>query len=877
MIPGSDRFIVADFAWTDVVNGPYYECVAVSKTGDPVAGGWWFYGIRADDAANPYLPDYPKMGIWPDALYMGTNMFDCLTAGCATASYQKAHAHAFNINKMVNGTPLVAADIQFADMSSAHFSVIPSNYRGTAPPANSPNYFVGESFSIFGWEVYKFDVDFTTPANTTYTGPTNVGAASYANPPGSVPAPTPGNNTDTLATRIMMQAQYRNIGGVESLWVNHTTGTAGASTPVGIQWGQINVTGGTINTTIVQQQIYNNGADGINRFMGSLAVDKQGNMALGYTASSSSLIPDIRYVGRLASDPLNTLPQTEVTMLTGVTRGVQTGNCGGVCTRWGDYSSMSVDPVDDCTFWYTQEFYGTSGLNWQTRIGSFKFPSCGVATPTNTPTNTATPTLTPTFTATATATRTSTNTATATATSTSTSTATATSTATFTPTPECTPGNYSNTSGITINDNTTGSPYPSDIVVSGLGGTITKVTVDLTGINHTFPDDIDLLLVGPEGQNVILMSDVGANVPVTNVNLTLDDGAATALPDISVLTTGTFRPANYAGSGSEAWPAPAPPPFGGSVLSVFNGTNPNGTWSLYVVDDEGGDFGTISGGWAIHITRDTCATPTATNTATNTPTDTATATPTVPAVISGTVTYGNAIGAPSPRFVSNVLISGAGSPNVSTTTAFPDGTYSLAGFGTGSYTVTPTKTTGQNGITSFDAGRIALHVSGGTLLTGDPLLVADVSGNGSVSSFDAGNIANYVVSGTPIGLSGTWRFTPVNRTYPSVSGSVTGQDFVALLMGEVSGNWNNSGARPASSNGPVRNVTVVAGNLTSPVNSEVIIPIRVQGAANKGIIAYEFDLRYDPSIIQPQLNPIDVNGTASRGLLLSQTPACPAC
>ena len=106
-------------------------------------------------------------------------------------------------------------------------------------------------------------------------------------------------------------------------------------------------------------------------------MDKQGNMALGFTASSAALAPDIRYVGRLAGDPLNTLPQTEVTMLPGVTRSVQTGNCGpGLCTRWGDYSAMSVDPVDDCTFWYTNMYFPVQGNNWVTRIGSFKFPTC---------------------------------------------------------------------------------------------------------------------------------------------------------------------------------------------------------------------------------------------------------------------------------------------------------------------------------------------------------------------------------------------------------------------------------------------------------------------------------------------------------------------
>jgi hypothetical protein len=130
-------------------------------------------------------------------------------------------------------------------------------------------------------------------------------------------------------------------------------------------------------TTPVQQQVYGNlGGDGIHRWMGSLAVDRNGDMALGYSASSSAVNPDIRYAGRLASDPLNTLPQGETSLLAGVTRGTQTGNCGGgICHRWGDYSAMTLDP-DACRFWYTNEYYETSGLNWQTRIGSFKFAQC---------------------------------------------------------------------------------------------------------------------------------------------------------------------------------------------------------------------------------------------------------------------------------------------------------------------------------------------------------------------------------------------------------------------------------------------------------------------------------------------------------------------
>ncbi|HTP08944.1 MAG TPA: Ig-like domain-containing protein [Anaerolineae bacterium] len=383
----NQRWIFMDFSWSDIVNGPYYFCFGVSQTRNPL-GGYWRYAIRADDASHPWLPDYPKGGVWPDGLYFSANMFDCLTSGCASASYKEARAYAFNLQKMEAGQALTANDVQAKDTSSSYFTLMPSNVRGTLPSANIPNYFVSEDQVGYFWDVFKFHVDFTTPANSTFTGPTQVTQASYATAAGSVPEPSPGNNSDTLADRAMFLNQYRNLGGTESLWVQHTTGTASASMPTGIQWAQINVTSGTINTTPVQQQIFNNGADGLNRFMGSLAVDQQGNVALGYSASSSSVAPDIRYVGRLVTDPLNQMPQAEVTLLPGVTRSVQTGNCGSsACTRWGDYSAMTVDPVDDCTFWYTNMYFPVQGTNWVTRIGSFKFPLCGT-------TQTLTPTVT---------------------------------------------------------------------------------------------------------------------------------------------------------------------------------------------------------------------------------------------------------------------------------------------------------------------------------------------------------------------------------------------------------------------------------------------------------------------------------------------------
>ncbi len=212
-----------------------------------------------------------------------------------------------------------------------------------------------------------------------------------------------------------------------------------------------------------------------------------------------------------------------------------------------------------------------------------------------------------------------------------------TPTPTPTPLPIPTPcQTFTNTTTITVADSanapTIASLYPSNITVSGLSGNVTHVQVKINGISHTFPDDIDMLLVGPGGQNVILMSDVGGGNPgASNVTLTLDDFAALSLPDGGPLATGLFKPTNVnPGTGTETWPAPAPAPAGGSALSVFNGTAPNGTWSLYIVDDESQDSGSIAGGWELSITTDNCSNSTPTPTQTPGPTSTPTPQPPTP-------------------------------------------------------------------------------------------------------------------------------------------------------------------------------------------------------------------------------------------------------
>ena len=166
---------------------------------------------------------------------------------------------------------------------------------------------------------------------------------------------------------------------------------------------------------------------------------------------------------------------------------------------------------------------------------------------------------------------------------------------------------FSNASLITIPTNGIATPYPSCISVSGLASSTTDVNVTLNGLSHNYPADLDMLLVGPGGQNAIIMSDTGDTGfrYGAAATITLDDEAAGPLPESSQLTTGTFRPTNYAPA--ETFPTPAPAPSGNSALAVFDGTNPNGDWCLYVFDDSDGDGGSISGGWSLDIATTTTA------------------------------------------------------------------------------------------------------------------------------------------------------------------------------------------------------------------------------------------------------------------------------
>jgi hypothetical protein len=414
----ADRWVMTQFSVTAPF--PYEQCVAVSNTSDFVTTTWNRYSFPFTK-----FPDYPKLAVWPDAYYMSFNMF-------AGNTFAGTDACAFDRSAMLTGAAATALCFQ---QSNSVDSLLPSDLDGgTAasgstllPPAGSPNFFM--NFGSNSLNLWKFHVDFGTPANSTFTGPASISVASFsaACGGGGTCIPQFGTTTllDSLADRLMYRLAYRNFGTHESLVVTHSVTGSGTAAP---RWYEVRDPNGT--PIIYQQSSY--APNTSYRWMSSIAMDKSGNMAIGYSVSSTSMRPAIRYTGRLSTDSLSTM-RAEATIIAGT--GSQTGTCSpsssGPC-RWGDYSAMSVDPVDDCTFWYTNEYLKTSGsFNWSTRIASFKFPGCTAGpTPTITPTATRTATNTSTPTRTATATRTATSTPTPTFTRTSTRTPTSTRTAT---------------------------------------------------------------------------------------------------------------------------------------------------------------------------------------------------------------------------------------------------------------------------------------------------------------------------------------------------------------------------------------------------------------------------------------------------------------
>jgi hypothetical protein len=356
----ANRWVISQFAGASI---PTDECIAVSQTGD-AAGAYYRYGYTL--GANFY--DYPHLGVWPDAYYMSDNVFNA-----SGTAYLGPQPFAFNRSAMLAGNP--GTVVTTGLLTPNDDAILPADLDGSIqPPAGAPNPFVEVGFNST-WPLWRFHVDFANPAASTFTRAGTLTPASYSLlcPAGRSCIPQAGtlDGLDAISSRPMFRSAYRRFtDGHEALVGNLTVASGGVA---GIRWWQIDhATSGT--PTLAQQGTYQ--PDTTSRWMGSAAMDAGGDMALGFSASSASIAPQIRYAGRAPGDSAGALGQGETTLLSG--GGSQTGSGN----RWGDYSDMTVDPSDDCTFWYTQEYYppGVSAFNWRTRIGSFRMPTCAMWT-----------------------------------------------------------------------------------------------------------------------------------------------------------------------------------------------------------------------------------------------------------------------------------------------------------------------------------------------------------------------------------------------------------------------------------------------------------------------------------------------------------------
>jgi subtilisin-like proprotein convertase family protein len=740
--PLADRWLISQFAFnTQVIGGqvtpvpPFFMSVGISKTADPTGA----YYVYCFPMPNSKLNDYPKFGVWPDAYYMSDNQF----IGNAL-DWAGAGVFAFDRAKMLVGDPnasYIYFDLELVDLDIG--GLLPADLDGPPPPVGTPNYFsyfTANEFAEPGdaLRLFEFHADFanTNLASFIERGESPLNVAAFIPYTNNIPQSGTAQQVNSLGDRLMFRLQYRNFTSNESLVVTHSV--VGGSSQAAVRYYQLRRNLPSGNFAVKDQATF--APDATHRWMGSAAMDYQGNLAVGYSASSSSIFPAIRYAGRLASDPTNGLFQGEATMQAG--GGAQTGS-----DRWGDYSALTVDPTDDATFWYTTEYYtSSSSVNWNTRIGKFQIATNSPPAPQGTiqglvsNANTASaisnatvrttsgysrqtgasggysmrvPTGSYDMIASASGYASATNNgvsvsnggtttqnfpmvplrilvadgatitaescgpannhidpdeivtvnlalknigasnavnlvATLLATGGVTSPsgpqtyglvtaggATVAQSFTFTATGTCggnlvavlqlqdgatnlgtitntftlgvpvsTTVSNSNTTAIAIPASGTSgsaSPYPSTITMSGVSGTVAKVTVTLTGLSHSFPDDIDILLVGPTGAKTLLMSDTGGGTDVNNITLTFDDDAVSSLMDTNAITAGTYQPTDFdTASDTFASPAPSGPYTAG--LSVFNATNPNGTWSLYVRDDATQDSGSIAQGWKLTVT-----------------------------------------------------------------------------------------------------------------------------------------------------------------------------------------------------------------------------------------------------------------------------------
>ncbi len=346
------RWIISQFA-ISTNDGSQWELIAVSTTSDPT-GTYYRYAFQFED-----MPDYPKLGVWPDAYYLSANAFDT-----RTRRYQGTYVAALERDKMLQGDP--DARMIYQLNSTSTFSFLPSD-ADVFPPYGTPNYFIYDEDDNTYWtadalKIYAFHVDWTNTANSSFTNVATLTPAAF-NSAFSSGAPQPGTTQelDLLNDRMMFRAYYRHFDNYDAIVLSRTVNDGGVAA---IRWYELRNEGS--GWYIYQQGTFNPG-DGLWRWMPSIAMNANGDIALGYSVSGDNLYPSIRVTGRLAGDPLGvmTLPETSIFEGSAAQTGVD---------RWGDYAMMSVDPADNLKFWFTTE-YSTGSWYWATRIAQIDLGS----------------------------------------------------------------------------------------------------------------------------------------------------------------------------------------------------------------------------------------------------------------------------------------------------------------------------------------------------------------------------------------------------------------------------------------------------------------------------------------------------------------------
>ncbi len=360
----ANRWLISQFT-SSASNGSFYQCVALSTTADATGSYYrWAFAVPLG-----HFGDYPHFGAWSDAYYMMAHAFASTAGG-----YLGAIFAALDRTRMLAGDPGATWQVIEDPAEGGH---MPADLDGFAPPpTGAPGIFL--SLHNTGMIVYRMKVDFANAANTVRTIQATVPVAPSTGACGGggscIPQPGTTRTLDSLADRLMFRAAYRNFVDHESLVVSHSVDPSVPGVVSGVRWYDFRLSGAPDAACpsypcVYQQGTIADAANGRSRWMPSIAMDTAESILVGYSATGLTKGTDnhsLRYTGRAKSDPPGTMTAPEAILATGTVNNFNN-------SRWGDYASMSIDPYDDCTFWYVGQYYTTP--TWSTRVASVSFPS----------------------------------------------------------------------------------------------------------------------------------------------------------------------------------------------------------------------------------------------------------------------------------------------------------------------------------------------------------------------------------------------------------------------------------------------------------------------------------------------------------------------